>query len=408
MSPDITEYCTIDYYGKIARGKSKHRPRNDPSLFGGKYPFIQTGDVKHAHFYIDEYATTYNEKGLAQSKLWDEDTLCITIAANIADTAILNMKACFPDSVIGFAPYKDRADVRYIKYSLETLKQQIESISKGTTQDNLSLEKLRSVNFRLTPFPTQKKIAAVLSAYDELIENNNRRIAILEKMAEELYREWFVRLRFPGHEKVKIEKGIPEGWETYRLSELMSFEKGRTPRFLYEEKKSETDVYLSIDMIENDVKKYAPLHNSVVCEETEPLMIMDGARSSYVYIGYKGIISSTFSAIRSDKRLRFMFYEYLKANRETMIFNNTGSAIPHANKDFIYRMLVKIPSEGELIVRFNEIYEPMFRSKLRLKKRNQLLKQSRDLLLPRLISGKLDVEDLDIRFPPGMREEGDG
>ena len=94
------ESVTLDKLGKVSRGKSKHRPRNDASLFGGEYPFIQTADVKAAPFYITKYSETYNEKGLSQSKLWHKGTLCITIAANIADTAILDIDACFPDSVM--------------------------------------------------------------------------------------------------------------------------------------------------------------------------------------------------------------------------------------------------------------------------------------------------------------------
>ncbi len=157
MTALVTPFCKLDDVGNIARGKSKHRPRNDTILYGGKYPFIQTGDVKHASFYITNYTQTYNEKGLAQSKLWNPGTLCITIAANIADTAILKIPACFPDSIIGFTPYKGKADVRFIKYCLDTYKLQIQSISQGTTQDNLSLEKLRSIYFKIPPLPIQKK-----------------------------------------------------------------------------------------------------------------------------------------------------------------------------------------------------------------------------------------------------------
>ena len=93
---------TLDKMGVVSRGKSKHRPRNDARLFGGKYPFIQTGDIGSAGLYVLDYSQTYNEEGLAQSKLWAKDTLCITIAANIADTALLAFPACFPDSIIGF------------------------------------------------------------------------------------------------------------------------------------------------------------------------------------------------------------------------------------------------------------------------------------------------------------------
>src|SRR5216684_6000397 len=93
--------------GFVGRGRSRHRPRNDTSLYEGKYPFIQTGDVKAADLYISSYTQTYNEKGLAQSKLWEPGTLCITIAANIAETAILKISACFPDSIVGFVPFAD-------------------------------------------------------------------------------------------------------------------------------------------------------------------------------------------------------------------------------------------------------------------------------------------------------------
>lgn len=95
--------ATLPELGEFGRGVSKHRPRNDPKLLGGKYPLIQTGDVASANLYITSYTTTYSELGLTQSKMWDKGTLCITIAANIAKTAILNFDACFPDSIVGFS-----------------------------------------------------------------------------------------------------------------------------------------------------------------------------------------------------------------------------------------------------------------------------------------------------------------
>ena len=131
----------LDEMGTISRGRSKHRPRNDPELFGGDYLFIQTADVKNANLYITNYSQTYNEKGLAQSKLWQPGTLCITIAANIADTGILGIPACFPDSVMGFVPFDDVSDVKFVKYLFNILQKECQSISKGTAQDNLSWEK---------------------------------------------------------------------------------------------------------------------------------------------------------------------------------------------------------------------------------------------------------------------------
>lgn len=109
--------------------------------------FIQTGNIKNAEFYISNYSQTYSEKGLAQSKLWKKGTLCITIAANIAETAILNIDACFPDSIIGFVADDKKSDVKFIKYHFDLLKIHLQSISQGTTQDNLSQEKLLKFDF---------------------------------------------------------------------------------------------------------------------------------------------------------------------------------------------------------------------------------------------------------------------
>ena len=219
------EKKTLDQLGSISRGKSKHRPRNDPKLFGGQYPFIQTADVKNANFYITEYSDTYNEAGLAQSKLWDVGTLCITIAANIADTGILGIPACFPDSVMGFIPYDGISDVRFIKYCFDLLQRDCKQISQGTAQDNLSWQKLSTIEFPAPPIETQHRIANILSAYDDLIENNRKQIKLLEEAAQRLYKEWFVDLRFPGYEHTKITDGVPEGWKAATLGDICSIRK---------------------------------------------------------------------------------------------------------------------------------------------------------------------------------------
>jgi type I restriction enzyme, S subunit len=216
----------LDQLGFVGRGKSRHRPRNASHLYGGPYPFFQTGDIKAAGFHLTEYTQTYSEDGLAQSKLWEPGTLCITIAANIAESAILGLKGCFPDSVVGFIPDPKKADVRFVKYYMDTLKLQMQSISRGTTQDNLSVDKLLSFDFLTPPLPVQNRIAGILSAYDELIENSQRRIKILEAVARGLYREWFVHFRFPGHEnhpRVASALGeIPEGWEVISFDALLA------------------------------------------------------------------------------------------------------------------------------------------------------------------------------------------
>ena len=147
LIPERWEVKKLEKLGLLGRGKSKHRPRNDPSLYGGDYPFIQTGEVKEAYLYITNYSQTYNEKGLSQSKIWRSGTLLITIAANIAETAILTFSACFPDSIVGFIADSNRVSVEFIKYSIDVIKLRMQNVSRGTTQDNLSLEKIRVFDF---------------------------------------------------------------------------------------------------------------------------------------------------------------------------------------------------------------------------------------------------------------------
>ena len=134
--------------------------------------------------YITSYSQTYSELGLQQSKMWPTDTLCMTIAgANTAKTAILKIEACFPDSVVGFIPDKSKSDLHFVKYALDLMRHRFLSVSRGATQDNLSLDKLLSFPILIPDVHEQRRIGAILSAYDEMMENSQRRIWILEAMA---------------------------------------------------------------------------------------------------------------------------------------------------------------------------------------------------------------------------------
>lgn len=153
----------------MQRGKSKHRPRDDEKLYGGEYPFIQTGDIKKAHLYINEYEKTYSTYGLSQSKLWKKGTLCITIAANIAETAILGMDACFPDSIIGWCSNNQLTNNLFIKYYFDFYKEQLKRLSVGGAQENLNLDKLEKIYFNIPSLQEQNKIADFFYKIDEKI-----------------------------------------------------------------------------------------------------------------------------------------------------------------------------------------------------------------------------------------------
>jgi type I restriction enzyme, S subunit len=155
----------------FGRGKSRHRPRNEPSLYGGNYPFVQTGDVRNADHFVESYSQTYNEKGLAQSKLWPAGTVCITIAANIAETAILGFDSCFPDSVIGVVVDESKTSNSFLLYLLQSFKAELKAQGKGSAQDNINMGTFED---RLFPFPSLEVQQELVSTLDSLREETQR------------------------------------------------------------------------------------------------------------------------------------------------------------------------------------------------------------------------------------------
>lgn len=151
--------------GELARGKSKHRPRNDVRLFGDKYPFIQTGEVANSAGRIKCAKIFYSELGLAQSRLFPKGTLCITIAANIADTAILDIEACFPDSVVGFIASEEKCCAQFVKYLIDVNKQNLEAFAPATAQKNINLKVLSELAF---PMPTLAEQTEIVRRVEQL------------------------------------------------------------------------------------------------------------------------------------------------------------------------------------------------------------------------------------------------
>jgi type I restriction enzyme, S subunit len=179
----------------FGRGKSKHRPRNAPHLYGGKYPFVQTGDIRNAEHIINEYSQTYSEAGLAQSKLWPKGTICITIAANIAETAILGFDACFPDSVIGVVANPKEANVGFIEYLLQSFKARIQAMGKGSAQANINMGTFENERFPLPSVTEQQSMVAELDGLNRetqrLVSVYERKLVALEDLKKSLLHRAF-------------------------------------------------------------------------------------------------------------------------------------------------------------------------------------------------------------------------
>lgn len=154
---DSWERLKLGEIGTLERGRSQHRPRNDPRLFGGPYPFIQTGDVASANVYITEHHQTLSEFGMEQSRMFSAETLCITIAANIGDVAILSYDCCFPDSVVGFIP-NNRSISKFVYYMMSVLQKELEDNAPATAQKNINLKILNAVEMNIPPVIEQAEI----------------------------------------------------------------------------------------------------------------------------------------------------------------------------------------------------------------------------------------------------------
>lgn len=157
----------------FGRGKSKHRPRNDARLYGGDIPFIQTGDIREAGKWVENFSQTYSDFGLEQSKQWEKGTLCITIAANIAETGLLGFDACFPDSVIGFVANPEFAITEYVYYYLNSIKDYLANKSYGSAQDNLNLSSFSSLKIPVPSLEIQSRIVQVLDNFDTVCHDLN-------------------------------------------------------------------------------------------------------------------------------------------------------------------------------------------------------------------------------------------
>ncbi len=161
--PESWKWVRLQQIGELSRGRSQKRPRNDPKLFiNGTFPFIQTGDVARANCHISCWTTMYNQEGVAQSRIWPSGTVCLTIAANIGDVAILDFDSCFPDSVVGFNAYKPIMSNEFFMYGLMCYKTILDKLSRSTAQKNINIEILSQIAFPLPPLAEQKRIVEKL------------------------------------------------------------------------------------------------------------------------------------------------------------------------------------------------------------------------------------------------------
>lgn len=278
-----------------------------------------------------------------------------------------------------FRPKDNTIDAGFLYYAVanpQFVKTLISSAS-GAAQPQLPIKILRNLKIR---FPkdvfTQRNISSVLEKYDDLIENNKRRIELLEDSARQLYKEWFVRFRFPGHEHVKIIDGVPEGWRKKPLKELLTLNYGKALK--------------AEDRIPGNFPVYGS--SGVVGTHAKPLVKGPG-----IIVGRKGNVGSIFWShldffpidtvyfVSADESNYFVYYALLHT-----AFISTDVAVPGLNRDFAYSREIIVPTDT-LVSEFEEEVAPIFKQCDVLSRYNEQLAQARDLLLPKLMSGEIAV-----------------
>ena len=390
-----------------------------PEYFGGSIPWVKTGEVKKGFIYETEECIT--ELGLENSsaKLIPPNSLIVAMYGDgdtAGNVAVNKVPVTTNQACCNFVVDPEKADYQFLYYYLKGSYSNLVGLKLGGSQQNLNAATLKRFPVPVVPLGIQKKIAAILTAYDDLIANNQRRIALLESMAEEIYREWFVRMRFPGKTANAPESIEPAGWHRKALGELTCLlKRGVSPN--YDEKV--TAVVVNQKCIRNGRLDLADarLHDTPTPDEKllrygDVLINSTGVgtlgRAAVFDLDRENITCDSHVTIARPRDVQgegeFLSFtvQLLQSYFEAMASGSTGQA--ELGRDFIAKTKVLVPAH-ELLRAFSERVRPMRKQRRLLMDANEQLVGMRDALLPRLISGKLRVDQLDIQFPPSMRAE---
>lgn len=352
-----------------------------------------------------------------------EGDIVFTYEASLHRYAVIpkNFTGCLGRRLALVRPDNSKAHYKYLFYYFlsDSWKKEVGNyILSGTTVDRVPLTKFPQFKLRLPNLSTQKKIAAILSAYDDLIENNKRRIVLLENMAEEIYREWFVRFRFPGYQIAEFEKGIPKEWCIKSIDKLCLkvTDGSHASPDLFESGKFMASVkdMTNYGFNKNTMKTISEKDfESLVKSDCQPkkndiLIAKDGSYLKHVFVwsdNYDVVLLSSIAILRPDlKKVSPLFLSMMLRQPSTKSMMSgyvSGSALPRIILKDFKKMELMIPAHS-VMDKFESIISPIYKNIKNLDASNEKLSSLKEMLLPRLISGKLSVENLDIQFPPSM------
>ena len=377
-----------------------------------KHKLSEIAEVKygkdHKHLAVGEIPV-YGSGGImryADKALYEEESVLIPRKGTLSNLFYLDKPFWSVDTMF-YTKLSNQISGKYFYYNLKTL--DFAGMDVGSAVPSLTTELLNRIEITLPPLKEQQAIAEILSALDDKIELNLQSNKTLENMANALYKHWFVDFGpflpkgrclkdgggdIPGF--VESELGlIPEGWEVKKLDEVIRFTKGKKPNKVSNDFQEGFLPQILISSFDESHSGYALAENVVISNDLDLLMVMDGSGSGRTEIGFPGIVGSTISRIDFKKEfehLRFVTYLLLRANQQLIKENTTGTSIPHTDKGFVFNFSIAFPS-----VKTIDLFNTQISSLIQLIKsnftQNKELKQTRDYLLPKLISGEIRVKE---------------
>lgn len=347
----------------------------------GKYRILRVGNLSGGN---DSWY--YSDMELDENKYCENGDLLYAWACNFGPHIWREEKVIYHYHIWKLVENKEKVDRTYLYYYLLHQTPFYLGGVNGATMVHITKKNMEKKTVYIpSSLNVQHRIASILSTYDSLIENNTKRIRLLEKMAENLYKEWFVRFRFPGHENMEMENGLPKGWKRGSLSDVCEFKRGKN--------------ITSSEMQEGNVPVISAglepsgYHSCSNVKGVNVTMSSSGANAGYIAIHYSDIWAADCSYIE-ESTTGNIYYVYELLNNIRTVINNfqRGAAQPHVYPKDVNRIKLILPSK-ELMLKANGRLEIMHKEIYNLQKQNSLLARQRDLLLPRLMSGKLEVKE---------------
>ena len=378
-SYEIKDICKIKSGKRLPKG-------TDFSEKPTKHKYIRARDIKNGKIDGSDlgYISEETQKKI-ECYIVNTNDIIITIAGTIGEVALVSKKfdgVNLTENAVRLTEFSKDVCPEFLAYILKSpeRKEYMEQVAGGSAQPKLGIYKIEAIKVDLPDVQIQHKIADILSAYDNLIENNQRQIKLLEEAAQRLYKEWFVDLRFPGRENTKIVDGVPKGWSRTNINEILTFHRG------YDLTKNEMKAGRYPVVGSTTVIGY---HNEFKIKGPGIVTGRSGSLGKYQFI-WDNFWPHNTSLYISDYKDHNIFFVYSLLQTVDFTSLNNGGAIPTLNRNVLSNIEV-IEPEKKLQDMFATITEAQYRKIRNLEKQNDRLKTARDLLLPKLMSGEMEV-----------------